>query len=105
MLDRALARKKDHDEAYYNRGLVKYYLGRHMEAIDDYSRAIALCPIMAVAWHDRAGTCFTIGRADLAMPDALKAIALGYPVDPKFIEVHRSTAPGDPTAHQAVSNV
>lgn len=89
MFDRALQRKVDYDEAFYNRGLAKYYLGRHQEAIDDYTHAIGIRPSLAVAWHNRAGTYFTIHRPDLALPDALKAQELGYAVDPKFIEVLR----------------
>ncbi|MBK8500042.1 MAG: tetratricopeptide repeat protein [Flavobacteriales bacterium] len=87
VFDRALMLKFDYGDAFYNRGLAHFNLGQYEAAIADYTSAIRYRPELAEAWHNRAGTYYTLGRPALALPDALKAKDLGYPVDPKFIEV------------------
>lgn len=88
-LNEALRLRADYTEALYNRGLAHYGLGRHGESIADYTAAIGLDSTLAVAWHNRAGAYYTLGQPHRALPDALKALELGYPVDPRFIEVLR----------------
>lgn len=88
-LNEALRLRADYKDALYNRGLAHHGLGRQAEAIADYTAAIGLDSTLAVAWYNRAGTYYILGQHDRALADALKARALGYPVDPHFIEVLR----------------
>lgn len=85
--DRAIRLKYDYGDAYYNRGLARFNLKQYDAAIVDYTEAIRYRPALAEAWHNRAGTYYTLGQPTMALPDALKAKELGYPVDPRFIEV------------------
>lgn len=86
-LNESLRLKPDYPDAYYNRGLAYFYMKKYQEALDDYTMAIKFNPGLEQAWHNRAGTYFTLGMYKEALTDALKAQELGYPVDPKFIEV------------------
>jgi len=43
----------DFPEAYYRRGIAKYYLGNYEEAIADYDEAIRLKPDFAMAFYNR----------------------------------------------------
>ena len=74
---------------------------KYQEAIDDYTKTIQLNPsknALNRAWHNRAGTYFTVGMYKEAVADAKMALELGYPVDPGFIraleeEVKKASVP------------
>ena len=72
--------------AYSHRGMSNYFLKKYDDAINDQTLAIQSDPSFAEAYHNRAGTYFQIQKFQLALDDALKARALGYNVDQRFID-------------------
>lgn len=98
---RAIQLNNAYTDAYYNRGISEYWVGKQLQdsgkaqeaisyynqAIADNSKAIELSPSLSLAYFNRAGNYFTIGAYNKALADALKSRSLGMDVDPKFIEV------------------
>lgn len=99
--DAALRLNDDFTDAYYNRGISEYNIGKQLQdsgkakeateyfirAIQDNSKAIELNPNLNLAYFNGAGYYFTMGQYDKALSYALKAKNMGMNVDPKFIEV------------------
>lgn len=97
--------KQDYSDAYYNRGLSYYWLAKNAQdsglkekaleyyklAIIDNSLAIKYSPDLAVAYFNRSGNYFTIGKYNLALSDALKAKELGMEVDSLYIKAIKSS--------------
>lgn len=98
---KALEMKFDYPDAYYNRGLAYYFIGKKQEeqrnnaealryyrlAIIDNSKAIQYKPNLSRAYFNRSGNYFTIHRYDSALTDAMKAKELGMEVDPAYIQM------------------
>jgi tetratricopeptide (TPR) repeat protein len=98
--DKALEMKVDYSDAYYNRGLAYYWLGKeaqdagktatalplYYKAISDDSLAIKYSPDLACAYFNRSGNYYTIGKFKPALEDALKAKELGYEVDSLYVK-------------------
>ena len=102
--NKALEMKVDYSDAYYNRGLAYYWLGKeaqdagktnvalslYYKAISDDSLAIKYSPDLACAYFNRSGNYYTIGKFKPALEDALKAEDLGYDVDSLYIKALKS---------------
>lgn len=80
--DVIVSRSPDH-EAFLNRGVARINAGRHEEAVEDLSRAIALNPGSADAHANRAFALVRLQRPDSALADFDRAIALD-PARPVF---------------------
>ena len=74
--DEAVRLKRDFAEAYNNRGIAKYALGRHEDAITDYNQAIRLKPDPAKAYINRGNVKYALGRHEDAITDYNQAIRL-----------------------------
>ena len=70
------APEREYGEAYYNRGTCLGHLGRHEEAIADYTRAIELNPQYANAHNNRGNALDDLGRHEEALADYTRAIEL-----------------------------
>ena len=68
--------------AYYYRGDVKSYLGKHEEAIKDYDKAIELKPLEVMPYNNRGLAKFHLGKYEEAIRDFEKALEL----DPNFAD-------------------
>lgn len=64
------------ERIYYNRGTELGILKRYEEAIDDFSKAIAVYPVLDYFYGDRATAYYFIGRYQEALSDYNKAIVL-----------------------------
>ena len=74
--DRAIERKFDSPEVYYNRGHSKAELGNHAGAIADYDRAIALKLDSPEVYYNRGRSNAELGNHAGAIADYDRAIAL-----------------------------
>ena len=74
--DRAIRRKPDLSEAYYNRGLAKVKLERYEEAIADYDEAIHQQPDYSEAYNNRGAAKSSLERYEEAIVDYNEAIRL-----------------------------
>ena len=72
----ALRRNPDLDHVYYNRGIVKEYLGDTKGAIEDYDMAIRLNPEFANAYCNRGNAKDDLGDTKGAIEDYDMAIRL-----------------------------
>jgi tetratricopeptide (TPR) repeat protein len=66
----------DNASAYYNRGLIYQYVGRHDTAIPDYTKAISLSRFNPDAYYNRAIAYHHLGDLAQAIKDYTKAIEL-----------------------------
>lgn len=73
----AISIKPGFAEAYYNRASVLAKQGHSDEAINDYSKAIALDPT-AAAYNDRGAAYGQAGQYDLALADFMSALTALY---------------------------
>lgn len=62
--------------AYATRALGLSIIGRYIEAIADYDRALRILPNYPVALNNRAWALFKLGRIDEAAPDVEKSLQL-----------------------------
>jgi len=76
LFNRAIKLNPDFFEAYYNRGIVKFYLNQNAAAIEDYDKAIELNPKYAGAYYNRGIAKFHLNKTEEAMQDYDKAIEL-----------------------------
>lgn len=102
--NKAIEMKQDYTDAFYNRGIALYWIGKEAldkgdkqkaaeyfdKAISDNSQAIKYSPDLSLAYFNRAGNYFTTGKYELALADALKAKQLGIEVDSLFIKAIKS---------------
>lgn len=82
---RAIVLKKDYAEAYLNRALT-LAANSPAGAMADFDAAIRLQPGNAKAYLWRSGARMQIGDRTGALQDARRAQALGYPVEPVYLE-------------------
>ena len=69
----------DHNESsdvYNNRGIAKYNLGQHEEAIKDYNKVIELNPNESAAYNNRGAAKKNLGQYEDALRDCKKALEL-----------------------------
>jgi tetratricopeptide (TPR) repeat protein len=66
----------DNASAYYNRGLIYQYVGRHDMAIPDYTKAIGLSRFNPDAYYNRAIAYHHLGDLAQAIRDYTRAIEL-----------------------------
>jgi tetratricopeptide (TPR) repeat protein len=71
---------------YFYRGVAYYYNGKPDQAIDDWSKAIELSPNSADIYQKRAFAYFKKQEYYKSWEDVHKVEALGYQVQPKFLE-------------------
>jgi len=74
--------------AYATRALALSLLGRYVEAIQDYDRALGIVPNYPVALNNRAWAKFKLGRVDDAVPDVERSLGL----DPSSPHAHDTRA-------------
>lgn len=79
-------------KAYINRGWVLSKLSRHIDAIEDYSKAIQLDPEYAMAIYYRGISYFESGEYDKALLDIERAKSLKYKVPKETISKIRKAA-------------
>ncbi len=99
-LDKALQLKVDYTDAYYNRGISYYYLGKSSlesgqkeqavkyieQSINDNTSALKYSPNLSLAYFNRSGDYFTLGNYNAALADVLRSKELGMDVDPEYIK-------------------
>ena len=82
----AIAIKPKYNKPYSNRGLVLFHLGRHSQAIADYTKAIETLPEDAtVAYNNRGYSYWLLGQSSQALEDYNKAIALSPSYQPAYL--------------------
>jgi tetratricopeptide (TPR) repeat protein len=74
---RAIELNPKYANAFYNRGLAYYNLGKYNLAISDYNRAIELNPKYASAFNNRGWAYRQLGDLKKAKADAIRASELG----------------------------
>jgi len=98
---KAIQLRPDYVEAYYNRGISYYLMGKELRdagntteadkyfdnSIQDNTSALKYRPTLAKAYYNRSGDYFTTNRYKDALADAEKAKALGMEIDPQYIIV------------------
>ena len=72
--DKALGIKPDLHEAWNNRGIALYNLGRFEEAIASYDKALEFKPDYHEAWNNRGVALDNLGRNEEAIADYDKAL-------------------------------
>jgi hypothetical protein len=87
--DVAIALNSHLSAAYINRGLAKFELKRHTEALTDLSHAIDLQPGFAMAHNNRGAIYRALGQSDAAAKDYRAAIELAGDV---AIDAHGNLA-------------
>ncbi len=93
---RAIELKGDYAEGYLNRALSRSASNRLDRALADFDASIALQPSNAKAYVWRSGVRMRTGDTAGALEDALRAQALGYPVDHAYLEALRRKVAGNP---------
>jgi len=75
-IERATRLNRASDVSFYNYGLISKHLNKPQQALEQFSKAIAINPNVAETWNNR-GTVFNdLERYDLALSDFNTAIAL-----------------------------
>jgi len=77
---------------FYNRGVARAKDGDYSAAIKNYTKAIALNPGYAQAYHRRAGAYFAKRDYDNAWVNVKACRKLGVRVDPVFLDELRKTS-------------
>ena len=72
--DKAVEFKPDDHEAWYNRGISLYNLGRYEEAISSYDKAVEFKPDDHQAWNNRGISLDDLGRYEEAISSYDKAV-------------------------------
>lgn len=68
------------------RGLCYANLGKWQDALNNYNKAVSMAPNQASYLYNRAIAQFNLGNKPSALADAQKAQALGFQVDPAFLQ-------------------
>ena len=77
LLDLAIKKDPSFREAYYNRGVVCYFLKKYEEAIKDFNKVIEMDSRNAMAYAIRGSVYEKTNRQELAMSDFKTAARLG----------------------------
>lgn len=85
--DKAISFKPHYAPAYHNRGTTYFYQGRYDSALADFNKVIELDPQYAMAYFKRAQVYQALGRMEEAWGESLKAQAMGYRVEPAYIQM------------------
>lgn len=72
--------------AFNNRGMIYGRLGEHEQAITDFTKAVTIAPDYAKGYYNRAIAYYSTGAYKKALDDIFKSRALGYEVNPGFIQ-------------------
>lgn len=83
--NKAIEKNSKDAKAFYERGRTNIDLGKHDEAIADFSIAIAINPAYCEAYSDIGWTYYLNGKSDKALENLGKAIE----IDPKSARVYR----------------
>lgn len=92
--DRALKLNVNFPEAYYMRGAVYEAKNEYEKAVSDFDRAILLNPDYAEAYYGRAIAYSSLKEYGKAATDIKKSQVLGFPVNPKMVELLLKGADG-----------
>ncbi len=84
--NKAIAIYPGYAKAYNSRGIAYFKKGGLGQAVSDFSKAIEIDPGYAAAYHNRAAAYLEKKQYDEAWADALRSEALGYAVNPEFLE-------------------
>jgi len=74
--DRALVIKPDDDEAWFNRGIALWNLGRYEEEVASYDRALEIKPDDDAAWFNRGNALWNLGRYEEALASYDRALEI-----------------------------
>jgi len=83
---KAIQLDPNYKDAYNNRGIAKYNLGKYTEAITDYDKAIQLDPNYKAAYNNRGISKNNLGKHTEAITDYDKAIQL----DPNYKDAYNN---------------
>jgi len=83
---RAIEINPDIPEVYIYRGAIYAKEGKYTQAMSDFTKAIELAPDNGYAYNNRAVLYFQLKEYDDAWQDAQRSQALGYAVNPRFID-------------------
>jgi len=92
--NRALELDGDFARAWANHGNVLLMEGKYLKALADYDRAIDLDPKYAGAYFNRSLVYRNMKNYAHALKDARTAAALGFKMDPSYLEQLRVAAEG-----------
>lgn len=81
--DRALALRPTAGEAWHDRGVALFRLGRLREAAESYQRALEAMPASAVTWYALGAIWSQTGQPDQAIAALERAVALS-PANPRY---------------------
>ena len=84
--DETIRLKPNFADAYHNRGIAKYRLGRHESALMDFDETIRLKPNFADAYHNRGIAKYKLGRHESALMDFDETIRL----KPNFADAYHN---------------
>ncbi|MCU0652323.1 MAG: tetratricopeptide repeat protein [Candidatus Omnitrophica bacterium] len=84
--ERTLEYKPANPKIYFNLGLAYDKEGRRRDAIEAYEGALAINPNYFLAHNNLAVAYYEEKKYDLAIKHCDRALALGYPVHPEFLE-------------------
>lgn len=79
-----------YEEAYRERGYCLQALGFHLDAIDDFTKAIELFPTNSNNYYGRSLSYSALGVYDSAIADCEKAIELWNVKSPENLELERA---------------
>jgi len=71
--------------AYNKRGNIYATIGKPLQALSDYNKAIEINPKIANVYKNRASAYYQVGQFDESRRDAHRAKELGAKLDPRFL--------------------
>lgn len=89
-LDRAIQLNPTLVGAYNNRGDIHLHRKQFPEALADFNAVIRLAPDDGLGYNNRARVYYHMKDYSAAWADAQRALALGFQVDPRFIDALKS---------------
>ena len=74
--DKVIEVKADNLQAWYNRGVALFQLGRYQEALDSYDKALEIQPDYHYAWYCRGNALYNLERCEEAIASYNKALEI-----------------------------